>query len=1067
MKIPLSAGRVLGTVLAVAALLNAAEHKGQVKFGGLPLPGATIIATQGDKTLRAVADGDGNFAFADLPDGTWNFQVEMQGFSPIKQDVTIAGNADIPEFDLKMLSFDEIKATAAPPAPPPAPRISVTQNQEPEPAAPGNAPAGNGAAAPATAANGKPAKGKKGAVAAAAAPANGQTGFQRAAVNANANGGQSGGEAPPSEPAASGPFGGQSGADLAQRASDGLLINGTTNNGASSPFAQNASFGNNRRGPGSLYNGNLALIEDNSALDAKTYSFTGQNTPKPYYDHIRAEANFGGPLRIPHLLTNGPQFFVNYAMIRNHTAQTQSYLVPTADQRAGDLAGYPTAFDPTNGAPFAGNVIPSSRISQQALGLLNFYPAPNFHGSSQYNYQIPIVGETHQDQLRAQLNKNIGNRNNIFGFYAFQRQAMDNPNEFGFLDKTSTLGMNTQVNWQHRMGQRMFVHFQVSFSRFSSTMRPWFENRTNVSGQDGITGNNQEPINWGPPSLNFGSGIASLSDGIPNVIHNQTTGYTYDTTWSRGRHNISWGGDFNHVEFNAIGQQNPRGAFTFNGAYTATPGAPVGNDFADFLLGVPDTASVGFGNADKYFRQNLYDAFVNDDWRVGPSLTIKPGVRWEYQAPITELYGRLANLDVAPGFTSVQPVTAVNPTGSLTGLHYGDSLVHPDRHAFQPRVAVAWRPIPASSLIVRLGYGVYYNTSVYQTIAQQLATQAPFATSLSVQNTPQNQLSMARGFVAPPNYVTNTFGIDPNFRVGYAQNYQASIQRDLPGSLVMTVTYLGIKGTRGMQEFLPNTYPTGAANPCPLCPTGFIYMVSNGNSTRQSGSFQLRRRLHNGFLASATYTFAKAIDDSALGGRNQGAQVVAQNWLNLAAERSLSNFDQRHNVAFQAQYTSGQGIGGGTLLNGWRGALLKEWTIGTTINAGTGLPLTPYDLLATQGTGVTAQLRPDYTGEPLTGAPGFAVNPAAFVVPPNGQWGNAGRNSITGPVQFTLNGSLGRTFRLKDRYSLDLRFDATNALNHVTFTSYNTQFPSPQFGLPNPLTVNGMRDIITNIRLRF
>ena len=132
-----------------------------------------------------------------------------------------------------------------------------------------------------------------------------------------------------------------------------------------------------------------------------------------------------------------------------------------------------------------------------------------------------------------------------------------------------------------------------------------------------------------------------------------------------------------------------------------------------------------------------------------------------------------------------------------------------------------------------------------------------------------------------PEYATNTFAVDPNLRVGYAQTWQLSVQVDLPRSLQLTATYQGIKGTHALQEFLPNTYPTGAVNPCPSCPSGFIYMTSNGNSTRESGTLQLRRRLHSGFTATMQYTFSKSIDDAALGGRGQSsAVVIAQDWLN-------------------------------------------------------------------------------------------------------------------------------------------------------------------------------------------
>jgi hypothetical protein len=152
------------------------------------------------------------------------------------------------------------------------------------------------------------------------------------------------------------------------------------------------------------------------------------------------------------------------------------------------------------------------------------------------------------------------------------------------------------------------------------------------------------------------------------------------------------------------------------------------------------------------------------------------------------------------------------------------------------------------------------------------------------------------------------------------------------------------------------------------------------------------------------------------------------------------------------------GLGGGTLLSGWKGAFVKEWTFITSITAGTGLPLTPIYPLAVNGTSNTSTIRPDYNG-------GSDLNPASYSAPLPGQWGTAGRDSITGPSQFTLNASLGRTFRVKDRMNLDLRFDSTNALNHVTWTAWNTIIESPQFGFP--ANANAMRAITTTLRLRF
>lgn len=1033
--------RSLTVALLVASFLMpwlaiAAEHHGQVQFGGLPVPGAIVTATQGDKTFTAVSDPDGNYFFTDLPDGTWTFQVEMPGFAPIKEDVAIMPGAPAAKWELQILPLDQIKATVQPVEPQP----------EPPPSAPST--------------EAKP----------------GQSSQKPAQQAQNST----------PEPSPSGAFAGQTVDELNQRANDGFLINGTSNNGAASPFAQFPAFGNNRRGIRSLYNGNIGITVDNSALDARTFSITGQDFDKPAYNRLTGLFSFGGPLRIPHLIRNGPFFTINYQWTRNRTASTGQGLMPTAAQRSGDLSQIPTAIiDPTTGMPFPGNIIPQSRISPQAQTLLGLYPSPNFLASGAYNYEIPLLSATHQDALQTRLNKQLNRKNQVSGVFAFQDTRGSSPNLFQFTDTTDTLGLNTLVNWRHSFTQRFFSNFGFQFSRQAVRTIPYWDNRENISGEAGILGNNQDPVNWGPPALNFSSGIAQLSDGIFSHNRNQTAAVSNDTLWNRGRHNFQFGGDFKRQEYNYLSQQNPRGAFEFNG--TAS-----GSDFADFLLGIPDTSSIAFGNADKYFRSSIYEAYALDDWRVSPGLTLNLGVRWEYWTPISELYGRLVNLAASPNFTTVTPYCGVAAAGcGLAGqFGYPSSLVRPDPHAIEPRLGLSWRPFPASSMVVRAGYGIYYNTSVYLPIATQMAQQSPLSKSLSVQNSASDPLTLANGFNESASITPNTFAVDPNFKIGYSQIWYVTVQRDLPGSLVMQANYTGTKGTHGMQEFLPNTYPLGATSPCPSCPTGFVYLTSGGNLDRQSGYVQLRRRLHNGFTATLQYTFSKSIDDmTAIGGGSavvagmpsstgsapnmagpagggSSAPAIAQNWLNLAAERSLSSFDQRHLLNATLQYTTGMGVAGGTLLSGWKGVLFKEWTFLSQINVGSGLPLTPLYPEPVTGTGVTGPVRPNYTGAPLyTASGGLFLNPQAYTAPLAGEWGDAGRNSITGPVQFSLNASMGRTFRWGDRFNIDLLVASTNPLNHVTWASWVTTIDNAQFGLPTG--ANAMRSLQTTLRLRF
>jgi hypothetical protein len=933
-----------------------------------------------------------------------------------------------------MLPLADMKAvTAAPETPPSAAPLTTSLTT--------NTPAASAAPTTAAAAPAKNAKGKIPPPPTANTPG----GFQRANVNATADAAKVSNEAPAEvnqAPAA---------------AQDGFLVNGSVNNGAASPFGQSAAFGNNRRGARSLYNGTLGLVLDNAVWDARPYSLTGQNTPQPNYSHLQGLLSLGGPLRLPHVLFKSPpNVSINYQWLRNRNVSSQPALVPTEAQRSGDFSGLAKIIDPTTGQPVPDNKIPVNRISPQALALIQLYPLPNFTADSRYNFQVPLLGATHQDNLQTRIGKVLGRKDNINGQFAYQNVRGDNPSVLGFLDTTSGMGLNSTANWTHRFNQRIFLNSTFTYSRFSSRTTPFFSERRNIAGEAGITGDNQEPANWGPPTLSFAGGIQALSDAQRSFVRNQTSGVSGSLFWGHSPHNLTIGGDFRRQQFSLLSQQDPRGTFNFTGA-------AAGNDFAGFLFGVPDTSSIAFGNADKYFRANSYTAYISDDWRFRPSLTLNLGVRWEYGAPITEKYGRLVNLDVGPYFSSVEPVVAANPVGPISGSHYPSSLLNPDRNMIEPRIALSWRPFLASSMVIRAGYGIYSDTSVYTAIATQMAQQSPLSKSLISQNTPATPLTLANGFSTADATTTNTFAVDPHFRVGTAQTWQVSIQRDLPFSLIATGTYLGTKGTHAQQQFLPNTYPVDAVSPCPACPSGFTYLTTGGNSILNRAQMQVRRRLHNGFTAQVQYTFAKALDDAGVGGRG-AATVTAQNWLDLRAERGRSPFDQRHNAAITMQYTSGMGLGGGTLLSGWRGTLVKDWTFSSIINLGSGMPLTPVYIASVRG--VTGTVRPNYTGVSLYDAPeGFHLNPAAVAAPLPRQWGNAGRNSIDGPGRFTLNASMARTFRLGDRLNADVRIDSQNSLNHVTYSSWNTVFNNAQFGLP--VSPNQMRTMQVTVRVRY
>jgi hypothetical protein len=1040
-----------------AAIAPASPYRGVVTFGGLPLPGATITATQGTKTETAVSDADGAFQFDDLADGKWTIDIQMQTFAPAHADVTIAPNHPAAAYELKLLELGQIQASAQAAKPvaeaPPVPVATAETQQNNQPRQP------------------QQPQGKK--------PA------------------QSNAPAVPQEiPKAP---------DENEQSADGVLVQGSVNNAATSQYATNPAFGNTRSSSKGLYTGGIAITEGNSALNAQNFTLSGVPTAKPSSNNFTGDASLLGPIKIPHILPRGPNFFLEYRWTRNSNETIQQGIVPTTQQRMGNLAGLTnslgqpiTVYQPGTNTPYANNQVP---VSAQAAALLclpssiagqpctNLYPLPNITSTTRYNYQAPFLADTHTDYLNSHFDKYVGRKDGFNGRFSVQSTRSDSVNLFGFVDQTGNLGMNANVQWQHRLTPRVILYTTYTFSRVRTELTSNFENRVNVSGAVGITGNDQNAANWGPPALSFGDGTAELSDANSSFNRIRNDDVSVSTLIFRGKHNIKAGAEFNKLEFNDDFQENPRGAFSFTGA--ATQGACsntliCGSALADFLIGIPDTSQIAYGNANKYFRAPVYNAYINDDWRVLPILTINAGIRWDYGAPFTELFGNLVNLDVAGGFTAAQPVVASDPVGSVTGEHYPASLIRPERRMFEPQIGVTWRPIPASTVVIKAGYGLRPDTSVYQNVILNMAQQYPLSKSLSVQNSTACPLTLANGFAPCASVTPDTFGIDPNFRIGYAQQWQLSVQRDLPFALQATATYTGIKGTHSPQEILPNSYPLGTTNPCPSCPVGFTYETSNGSSIYQAGQFQLRRRLRSGFTATLAYIYSKSIDDAAYlggaghqissgGGSAQTASLsspsaaIAQNWLDPGAERSLSSFDQRQLLNLTSTYTSGQGLGGGSLLSGWRGRALKEWTVYGTLSFGTGLPETPLYAAAVPGTGAGNIIRPDLTGAPIYNSgsnSGTAahLNVAAYSEP-SGGWGDAGRNSIEGPGQFTFNSSMARTFRPHGKWYLDVAVISTNTFNHVAFTNWNSVINGDQFGLP--ASTGGMRSLQTSFHLRW
>jgi hypothetical protein len=382
---------------------------------------------------------------------------------------------------------------------------------------------------------------------------------------------------------------------------------------------------------------------------------------------------------------------------------------------------------------------------------------------------------------------------------------------------------------------------------------------------------------------------------------------------------------------------------------------------------------------------------------------------------------------------------------------------------------LAWRPFPKRNTLIRSGYSIFYSGSSYAQIASQMAAQPPFATSASLTTSTAAPLSLENGFATSPTTLTNTYAIDPNFRIAYAQTWNLTLQHSLPHGLVVDTEYIGTKGTHlGIMEN-PNRSTSSIAQGGLKInnATSFSYQTQGANSHYQAAQVRVTRRLSRSVSSNALYTFAKGIDDASSFSGTGG--TVVQFLDNRALERGLSSFDVRHNLNAGFQLSSPVGVRGLLRNGGWKTQLLKSWNMNGSFNATTGTPLTAKvsgNLSNTGGLAGGGSLRAEATGLPIhaDGQPYF--NTLAFTTPASGQFGNAGRSTIPGLFRLTVNSSLNRSFRFgESRRTLTFTVMASNVLNHVTITSIGTTVNSTNYGLP--AAASAPRGITLNSRFSF
>jgi hypothetical protein len=498
---------------------------------------------------------------------------------------------------------------------------------------------------------------------------------------------------------------------------------------------------------------------------------------------------------------------------------------------------------------------------------------------------------------------------------------------------------------------------------------------------------------------------------LPLSRHNNTWQVGDGLELIRGSHALKIGGEVRYTQLNAILDYYTRGSLSFLGVIS-------GSGISDFLLGFPTFGLQAQSDNPQTLRSTAYSAYVQDDWKIARRLTLNLGLRYEYDTPAVDPTNRMSILDLA-----TSQIVRVGTAGiSRSGLQ-------PDRNNFAPRVGFAWTP--AERLVVRGGYGVYYdagmlvvNSSLYFNPPYfNLQLAFPTETSLPAIDNP-----FANGIPAAPS--PNT--LSPDISTGYMQHWNLNVQHQLSASTVASIAYAGSKGThlirsRDLNQPPPGAGPVFTRRPYPQFGSIF-FSESSGNSDFHALEASINRRLAHNFSVLASYTFSKSIDDTSAFLGTLPDKNFPQDSSNYHAERALSSYDMRHR--FTAAYVYH--------LPGRAWWVRNSEVRGITV-AQSGQPFTPVLRADNSNTGNTGGIfgsdRPDLLRDPRLNhpTPQRWFDTAAFAIAPPYHFGSAGRNIFEGPGLFTFDLALSRRFAIHEGASLSFDAEAFNLFNRANF----------------------------------
>jgi hypothetical protein len=811
----------------------------------------------------------------------------------------------------------------------------------------------------------------------------------------------------------------------------------------------------------------------NDLFDSRNF-FT---TSKPPYRRNQFGTVLSGPIKKDKMF-----FMFNYEGNRIRNVQTALGSVPTLQEHSGDFSDIAKPLiDPITKQPFQGNIIPQQRLDSVGLGLGTFYPLPNRSLSGGSNYLFNGRGAFDFDIITSKVDYRISEKQNVFFRVIWQNAYQEDPNvvKGAQLPKSGNvfyqpIGRNFAISDTYVFGPRVVNEFRVGFNRLIGGIYEELY-KQNLTKTLGITGVQSQLY----PSKDC---PCAASDGVnlgwPRVTvkgySSQVLGFgpqnRYDNTWhwfdqlavSRGNHEMKIGGDFRTVMENIYNQGgNANGVFGFDGRFT-------GNGFADILLGFPSSTMRQVGDPQTQSRNKTGSLYFQDDWKARPNLTLNLGIRWDAQMPpINRLKGLASGLAAFDPSTNqivivgrTQPSNFTNPithqpiTVPGGASAFPDGLYFPDWKSYGPRLGFAWSP---KGVVVRGGYGVFFDPdiaaiadsfrrSTYPWLIPQTFNADPITPNISMQNPFPDAL--ATGALTAPT-------IDPHLRNGYMQQWSFGIQRPLGNNMMLDISYGGSKGTKLLASRNINQAILGPGSINSRRPfQGWAAITKterSQSSTFHSLQAKFERRFSAGMTFISSYTWSHSLDDG--GPVGNGGGNIQDNY-NMFAEKGNSPYDVRHRLVNSYSYQLPVGSNKHFFANapGTVSRLISGWQVAGITTFSTGIAFTPNVAIDNANVG-NAFVRPNRIKDGMLArsqrTPNRWFDPTAFVIPPAGSFGNAGRGILHGPGANSWDITLMKNTAIGEKRNLQFRAEFFNAFNHPNFYIPVLEVTSPAFGSLN------------------